>query len=116
MNSKNKGFVKLDHDLVRGPEWRGLSGDAAKVLIDILDQFNGRNNGSIHYGVRHAMRCLNCSKRTAIRRLGELRASGLIVATEMGSFIHKTGSRKGITTAWRLTFLALTPTNRRPRQ
>ena len=51
MNTKNKGFVKLDHDLVRGPEWRGLSGDAAKVLIDILDQYNGRNNGSIHYGV-----------------------------------------------------------------
>ncbi len=105
-NTKNKGFVMLRHDLIRGSEWRGLSGDAAKVLIDILDQYNGRNNGSIHYGIRQAMQCLNCSKRTAIRRLGELRASGLIVATEMGSFIHKTGSRKGITTAWRLTFLS----------
>ena len=105
MNKISTGFIKLDHDLVRGPEWRGLSGDAAKVLIDILDQYNGRNNGSIHYGVRHAMAALGCSKRTAIRRLGELRASGLIVATEKGPFIHKTGSRKGITTAWRLTFL-----------
>ena len=109
MNTKNKGFIKLDHDLVRGPEWRGLSGDAAKVLIDILDQFNGRNNGRLHYGIRHAMRCLNCSKRTAIRRLGELRDTGLIVATEKGSFIDKMGARKGITTAWRLTFLACPP-------
>ena len=101
----SKGFVKLDHDLVRGPEWRGLSGDAAKVLIDILDQYNGRNNGSLHYGIRHTMRCLNCSKRTAIRRLGEVRDAGLIVATEKGSFNYKAGSRKGVATAWRLTFV-----------
>ena len=106
MNTKNKGFIKIDHDLVRGPEWRGLSGDAAKVLIDILDQYNGRNNGSIHYGIRHAIRCLNCSKKTAIRRLSELRDAGLIVATEKAMFTHKVDARKGITTAWRLTFLS----------
>ncbi len=106
MNSKNKGFVKLDHDLVRGPEWRGLSGDAAKVLIDILDQYNGRNNGSIHFGIRQAMRCLNCSKRTARRRLRELQDVGLIVATERTAFTNKVAARKGITTAWRVTFLS----------
>ena len=113
MSTKNKGFIKLDHDLVRGPEWRGLSGDAAKVLIDMLDQFNGRNNGSIHFGIRQTMRCLNSSKRTAIRRLRELQNAGLIEATERTVFINKVAARKGITTAWRVTFL--TTTNRRPK-
>ncbi len=105
MNTKNKGFVMLRHDLIRGSEWRGLSGGGAKVLVDILDQYNGCNNGSIHFGERQTMRCLQCSKRTAIRRLRELQNAGLIVVTEKGSFTDKAGSRKGVTTAWRLTFL-----------
>ncbi len=104
--NKSNGFIKLDHDLVRGPAWRGLSGNAVKVLIDIADQYNGSNNGRLRFGVSQTVRVLHCSNTTALRTLAELRDAGLIEVVEKGSFVHKNGARKGTATAWRLTFLA----------
>src|SRR5262244_963539 len=99
------GFLKLERALVRSWHGDGLSSDAVKLLIDMASWHNGRNNGAISYGLADAVRCLRCSKRTAIRCFAELREAGLIEATQKGSYTHRNGARKGTATLWRLTFL-----------
>ena len=102
---KNESFIRLDHDLVRGEVWAGLSANATRLLIGIWDQYNGKNNGDLRFGYEHAMRLLGCSSQTAWRTFAELKAAGLIVAVEKGSFAHKASARKGMVTAWRIIVL-----------
>lgn len=99
------GFVKLDRELLYGEAFAELSSNATRLLIGILYYFNGRNNGSIRYGIAQATRWLHCGRSTAVRAFAELRDAGLIEVTERASFHDKTQARKGISTAWRLPFL-----------
>ena len=103
--AKVNGFIKLDRQLVRSDVWASLSPGATKLLVEIWSHYNGKNNGSITYGLAQGMRCLRCSKRTAIRRFAELREAELIESNVKGSFAHKTGARKGTATTWRITCL-----------
>ncbi len=100
--SKDSGFIRLDHDLVRCEAWAKLSANATRLLIGIWDQYNGHNNGELRYGYEQAMRLLRCSTRTAKRAFTELEDAGLIEAVEKGSFAHNNGARKGMATAWRI--------------
>jgi hypothetical protein len=101
--AKPSGFIRLDRDLVRGDRWQGLSVGARALLIEIWSWHNGKNNGSIRYGTRHAEISLKCSRRTALRWFKELEDAHLIEATERGGFRYKAGARRGLATAWRIT-------------
>lgn len=101
--AKGNGFIGIEHDLVRSQVWRDLSSNATRLLIDIWDQYNGRNNGDVPYSVAQAVQCLHCSKSTAIRTFAELREATLIERMHKGSFAA--GDRKGESSKWRLTFL-----------
>ena len=68
---KNNGFIKLDHYLVRSECWAGLSSHATRLLIAIWDQYDGRNNGCLRFGISQTMRVLHCGTGTAMRTLGE---------------------------------------------
>jgi len=95
-------FVRLDRDLVRGEVFAHLSCKATRLLIGLLDRFNGRNNGNIHYSIPEAMIWLHCSRCSAIRAFQELREAGLVERTRKGAFA---GAGKGTANTWRLTFL-----------
>ena len=105
MKPKRNGFIRVERGLWHSDQWRGLSANARVVLIDLQAGYTGHNNGKLTYGIGHAVRCLHCGKRTAIRTLAELKAAGLIEATSIGSFTHKAGARMGQATTWRLTYL-----------
>ena len=105
MKGRSSGFIRLDHDLVRGKTWASLSSHATRLLIGIWSLYNGRNNGKLRYSVAQATRLLHCGRSTALRTFAELQAARLIEATERGSFAYKNGARKGTATAWHLTFL-----------
>ena len=100
-----KGFVRLDRELVRGETFAAISGNATRLLIAIIDGHNGRNNGSIVYGIAQAMRWLNCSNKTAIKAFTELQTAGLIQVTKKAAFNNKADAARGEATAWKLTFL-----------
>ena len=102
------GFLKLPNKLIRSEQYAELSSNAVKLLIHMAGFHNGKNNGSIRYGVAQAMRLLGCSKPTACNCFAELRTAGLIEATKPASFSHKDGARQGLATAWRLTFISAT--------
>ena len=101
----NAGFMMLTRELWRSPAWRSLSGDATRLLIDMWDKYNKKNNGSIPYGITEAMACLHCSRPTATKRLRELQTAGLIESTRKAYFSNKSDAGKGVVTHWRLTFL-----------
>ena len=114
---KNESFIRLDHDLVRGEAWAGLSANATRLLIGIWNQHNGYNNGDLRFGHAQAKQLLRCSARTASRTFRELEDAGLIEAVEKGSFAHKASARKGMVTAWRINAIEPSgkPGARRPR-
>ena len=48
-------FLRLPHYLVHSEEWRKLSGNAIKFLIELASGYNGRNNGDLSLTRRQAL-------------------------------------------------------------
>jgi len=44
---KTPPFVMLRKDIITSREWAELSHKAVKLLVDVLEQFNGHNNGDL---------------------------------------------------------------------
>jgi hypothetical protein len=40
-------FVRLPHYVIKSPEWRALSGNAIKFLIELAAAYDGSNNGDL---------------------------------------------------------------------
>ena len=97
---KYKGFIRLEHDLVRSEVWAGLSANATRLLIGIWDQYNGHNNGEIVMSVRQAAKLINCNKNTAAKTIKELEGKGWIRQSTQGSFSQKTNKTAS---TWRIT-------------
>src|SRR5262249_12294369 len=93
-------FVWLRHWLVNAPAWRSLTGNAAKLYVELAMRYNGSKNGPIPYGVREAGKALNVSFQTAMRSLQLLQNRGFIVCTRKGAFSLKAAP---YASEWRLT-------------
>lgn len=44
---KSKPFVMLDKSILRSKEFSDLSFKAVKLLLDVMEQYNGNNNGDM---------------------------------------------------------------------
>jgi hypothetical protein len=93
-------WVQLKHLLLKSPAWRSLTGNAAKLYVEIAMRYNGNNNGRIPYSVREAAKALNASFQTAMRSLRLLQNRGFIVCTRKGAFSLKVAPKAS---EWRLT-------------
>ena len=91
-------FVQLYRFVKRSQAWHELSLPARCALIELLDRYNGINNGMIGLGVRALADALKCSQATATRALHELDDSGLVTATTVGFWRGKRA------TEWRIAF------------
>ena len=40
-------FLRLPHYVIRSPQWRGLSGNAVKFLVELAAAYDGSNNGDL---------------------------------------------------------------------
>ena len=45
--SESGTFASLPHDVIRSANWQQLSGNGVKLVIELLAQFNGKNNGDM---------------------------------------------------------------------
>ena len=86
--SDNKGFVKLYHDILRSDEWCALSPYSTKLFIDLLNQFNGRNNGDLTTAWKIMLERNWKSKDTLFKSIHELEDGGWILRTRQGG-LHK---------------------------
>ena len=101
-------FLQLYRFVKRSQVWHDLSLTARCALIELIDRYNGINNGMIGLGVRELAEELNCSLGSASRALRELDDSGLARPITGG---HWKGKRA---TEWRLTFHVCNKTGQLP--
>lgn len=101
---KTKGrFLALPASVVESDEYKSLSGNAVKLLLALLYQYKGRNNGdlSASYTIMRTMGFV--SKDTLQRAKNELLESGLITQTREGRFLNP----GGVCALYALTWLNL---------
>ena len=94
----NRRFIQLWTNVKRSAAYHSLNCAARAALVELLDRYNGCNNGMIGLGVRELADELGCSKDTASRALHSLDDAGLAHPTKMGAWRGKKA------TEWRLTF------------
>lgn len=102
-NRQNKWprHIQLYYSMLSTAAWQKLSGNAAKVLIEICLLNNGRNNGKIFMSAREAAARSGLATNTASKCLQELVALGFIDIVEKGAFSRKTKTA----TTYRMTWL-----------
>lgn len=82
--NENGQFIAVPLALLKSEKYASLDGWAVKLLMDLMRQYNGRNNGdfTIAWSVlkQHGWR----SKATIWRAANELRRVGFIIRTRQG--------------------------------
>jgi hypothetical protein len=96
---KGRQFLLLYTNVKRSKAYHGLSPKARALLFELIDRYNGINNGMIGFGAREAAHELQCGKSSAATALQELDDSGLARAMTPGAWRGKKA------TEWRLMFL-----------
>jgi hypothetical protein len=91
-------FIQLWTNVKRSAAYHGLSVYGRSALLELLDRYDGCNNGMIGLGCRELADALNCSRDTAAKALRELDDSGLVRPTTGGVWRGKRA------TEWRLMF------------
>jgi hypothetical protein len=91
-------FIQLYRSVKRSDAYHRLSTPARCVLTELLDRYNGSNNGLIALSVRTVADELSCSQATAQRALRELDDSKLAWPMKVGAW------RGRRATEWRIAF------------
>lgn len=77
-------FLRLPHYVIRSPEWRALSGNAIKFLIELASAYDGSNNGDLSLTRRQALEKGFRSAGTRDRAAQEAIEAGFAVLTRNG--------------------------------
>jgi hypothetical protein len=102
-NTIGEPFSPLIWRVIDSPEFATLSARAVHVLVMLLRQFNGHNNGNITFGCRKAGNLCHCSFPTASRALQELVNANLISVVQKGRIVLGADIKRA--TTWRINFL-----------
>ena len=77
-------YMSISYALAHSDVFRGLSGPALKLWIELRCRYNGGNNGRLHVSMGEAATLLGMSKSTAQRAYRELVGAGLLVLMKEG--------------------------------
>jgi hypothetical protein len=102
-------FIQLFHYVKRSTSYHGLSPIARAFLTEIIDRYNGCNNGMIVLGVREAAYEIGCSQMSISRAARELDDAALARPTQLGAW------RGRHATEWRLMWRRCDKTGDLPR-
>lgn len=125
--AKSKGrtasgtFAALPHVMMDSEDFRTLSGGALKVLLGLLRQYRGGNNGDLSASFTQAEGWGVGSKSTLTKALEELQQCNLIIKTREGRFTRPGGCCALFALSWRPIDecggkLEITPTITPPRK
>jgi hypothetical protein len=103
-------FIQLPHHVKRSTSYHSLGRLARALLVELIDRYNGCNNGMISLSVREAAYELGCNKGNASRAGRELDDAGLARPTKVGAW------RGREATEWRLMWRRCDKTGEPPRQ
>lgn len=88
--AKSKGraakgtFTMLPHNLTQSPQFANLSAYAVKLLVDMLNQYHGKQNGDLSPSFTIMKKHGWKSKDTLAKALNELERKGFLVKTRQG--------------------------------
>jgi hypothetical protein len=102
-------FIQLFHYVKRSTSYHGLGNIARAMLTELIDRYNGCNNGMIVFGVREAAYEIGCSQMSISRAGRELDDAGLARPTKLGAW------RGREATEWRLMWRRCDKTGDLPR-
>lgn len=77
-------FLRLPHYVITSPQWRALSGNAIKFIVELAAAFDGRNNGDLSLTRTMALARGWRSGETRDQAAEEAEAAGFIVQTRHG--------------------------------
>ncbi len=104
-NGKSRGngnsYGALPRIIWQHPDYCGLSGTAAKLLMDLACQYNGRNNGDLTLAHTVLKPRGWGSKKTITRATRELLDAQLIIRTREGRFTNPGGRCALYALAWK---------------
>ncbi|MBU85403.1 MAG: hypothetical protein CL544_11495 [Alcanivorax sp.] len=84
-------FALIPHVVMESEDFRSLSGSALKVLMCLLHQYRGKNNGDLSIPYPLAKEWGVGSKTTLSKAITELLTADLIVRTREGRFLKPGG-------------------------
>jgi hypothetical protein len=84
--SKERRFAAIPHDVLDNPDFLRLPNRARSLLLDVVYQFNGRNNGDLTVAFGFMSKRGWRSKETLSKAVGDLVSAHLIVKTRQGRF------------------------------
>ena len=102
-------FIQVPHHVKRSTSYHGLSPIARALLTEIIDRYNGSNNGFIVLSRREAMYELGCSAGSISNATREIDDAGLARPTKIGAW------RGREATEWRLMWRRCDKTGDLPR-
>lgn len=94
-------FAALPHAVMDSDDYRSLSGSAMKVLMCLLRQYNGRNNGDLSAPFSLAHIWGVGSKSTLSKALKELQECDMIICTREGRFLKPGGCCALYAVSWK---------------
>lgn len=97
------GFCSLPHNVLDSDSYLALSGNSVKVLLFLLRQYNGRNNGDLSAPFSAAASLKIGSQSTWYKALKELIEADLIMVTRE-SMKKYHGNPHGLCTLFALTW------------
>jgi hypothetical protein len=77
-------FLRLPHYVINSPQWRALSGNAVKFLVELASGYDGKNNGDLSLTRRQAVERGWRSGPTRDRAANEAVIAGFAVVTRHG--------------------------------
>jgi len=92
-------YTKLPHWIVQSPQWARLSPRGVKLLIDLMGQYRGTNNGNLTTGWGTMQTAGWRSKDLLRKACDELAARGWAIKTRQGSI--------NAPSLWALTFFGI---------
>ncbi|MCE7999082.1 MAG: helix-turn-helix domain-containing protein [Rhodobiaceae bacterium] len=95
--NENEQYARLPYRMAQHPVFRGLSGNALKIWIELRCRYNGSNNGKLFLSLGEAAKLLGMGKSSADRAFKELEHRGFIVKTKQGYWYGRQA------TEWRTT-------------
>jgi hypothetical protein len=78
-------FLSLPHYVIQSPQWRALSGNAIKFLVELASAYDGANNGDLSLTRKMALQRGWRSGETRDRAAEEAIAAGFALLTRQGN-------------------------------
>lgn len=89
--AESASFFALPHALLESPVFASLKGGELKVLLGLMGQYRGNNNGNLSASHLQVKQWGVGSKETLTKALSKLQEVGLIIRTREGAFLNPGG-------------------------